>query len=94
VQGIALPLALAITRNGKFAYLAGFGYGEVTSYTRNVKSGQLNQIGKCISDSDPRCPGGKGLARAGFLALSPDERFVYVNAPSANSISVFARRLK
>jgi 6-phosphogluconolactonase (cycloisomerase 2 family) len=92
--GIALPLALTITRNGKFAYLAGFGYGEVTAYARNVRSGQLNQIGKCISDSDPRCPGGKALARAGFLALSPDERFVYVNAPSANAIAVFARRLK
>ncbi len=94
VTGIALPLALAITRDGRFAYLAGFGYGSVTAYARNVRSGQLSQLGKCISDSDPRCPGGKALTRAGFLALSPDERYVYVNAPTANAIAVFARRLR
>jgi 6-phosphogluconolactonase (cycloisomerase 2 family) len=93
-SGIALPFTLAITKNGKFAYLAAFGYGEITSYTRNVRTGRLTQVGKCISDSDPRCPGGKALTHAGFLALSPDERFVYVNAPSSNSIAVFARKLK
>jgi 6-phosphogluconolactonase (cycloisomerase 2 family) len=91
---MTLPLAFALTRDGRYAYLAGFGYGEVTAFARNVRTGGLKQLGKCISDTDPRCPGGKALTRAGFLALSPDERHVYVNAPAANAIAIFARRLR
>jgi 6-phosphogluconolactonase (cycloisomerase 2 family) len=92
--GMTLPLAFALTRDGRFAYVAGFGYGEVTAFARNVRTGALKQLGKCISDTDPRCPGGKALTRAGFVALSPDERHVYVNAPSANAIAIFGRRLR
>ena len=89
--GLALPLAVVPSPDGKYVYAASFGYGSVASFKRDPATGALSQFGPCISEGDARCDKGKGLNRAGFLALSPDGRNVYVNAPNSSAVAIFAR---
>ena len=89
--GLSLPLAVIPSPDGKFVYTGSFGYGTVASFKRDPATGSLSQFGPCISEEDSRCDRGKGLRRAGFLALSPDGRHVYVNAPTSNAVVIFGR---
>jgi DNA-binding beta-propeller fold protein YncE len=89
--GIALPLGLAITRDGRTLYSGAFGYGSVATFERNTTTGGLAQFGPCWSDGDAYCDRIDGLGRAGFVALTPDERFLGVNAPDGSRITVLAR---
>ena len=89
--GLSLPLAVIPSPDGKFVYTGSFGYGTVASFKRDPATGSLAQFGPCISEEDSRCDRGKGLRRAGFLALSPDGRNVYANAPTSSAVVVFGR---
>jgi 6-phosphogluconolactonase (cycloisomerase 2 family) len=89
--GLSLPLAVVPSPDGKFVYTGSFGYGTVASFKRDPATGFLSQFGPCISEQDSRCDRGKGLSRAGFLALSRDGRYVYVNAPTSSAVVVFGR---
>ena len=89
--GLALPLAVVPSPDGKFVYSGSFGYGTVSSFKRDPATGSLSQFGPCISAEDTRCDRGIGLRHAGFLALSPDSRYVYVNAPDSSAVVVFGR---
>jgi 6-phosphogluconolactonase (cycloisomerase 2 family) len=89
--GLDLPLGIAITSTGRFVYTGAFGYGSVASFERDPASGMLSQFGPCYSTEDDDCLIEPQLGRAGFIALSPDDRQLYVNAPNSSTVSVFAR---
>ncbi len=89
--GLALPLGIAITSNSRFVYTGAFGYGSVASFERDPATGMLSQFGPCYSTEDDDCLIAEQLGRAGYIALSPDDRHLYVNAPNSNTVSVFSR---
>jgi DNA-binding beta-propeller fold protein YncE len=92
--GMSQSLGIAMTPDGRFLYTGSFTYGSVVSFTRDPGSGLFAPLGRCISSSDQRCTEGTALDRAGFVALSPDSRFLYANATGAGGIAVLARQFE
>jgi DNA-binding beta-propeller fold protein YncE len=90
-SGLSLPLGIAITPDGRNVYTGAFGYGSVASFERDPATGLLVQYRDCFSGEDVVCEVQPGLSRGGYLAISPDNRHVYVNAPTSNAVSIFAR---
>lgn len=95
VPGDSRYAQMAVSANSKHVY-AVFGtsstdYG-VVSYSRNLATGQLTEIG-CITetgtdghDAPGGCANGKALYQPSSLALSPDGRFVYVGGRAAVAV--------
>ena len=88
--GLAYAFGIASSPDGHSVFTAAYENGSVAGFERDPSSSLLQQTGPCISDSDPNCKRGQGLNHAGFLAVSPDSRHLYVNAPSSNAIAIFA----
>jgi 6-phosphogluconolactonase (cycloisomerase 2 family) len=81
--GLALPIGLAFSPDGRHLFTGSFGHGSVAAFAREPTSGLLSQIGPCISQHDLDCEPAAPLERAGSIAASPDGRHVYVTASSA-----------
>jgi DNA-binding beta-propeller fold protein YncE len=84
-QGLALPLGMAFTPDGRAVFLAEFGYGAITAYERDVETGGLQQVGNCLG-GDPRCAPQGTLQRAGSTAVVDDQLFV--TAAQSNAVNV------
>jgi 6-phosphogluconolactonase (cycloisomerase 2 family) len=84
---------LAITANGRFAYTVATTAGAVSWFDRDPATGALSQRGciKQVIGPHERCALGYALAGASAVALSPDERFVYVASAASAAVAVFAR---
>jgi 6-phosphogluconolactonase (cycloisomerase 2 family) len=86
---------LTITRDGRFAYATAYSDGAVTAFARDVATGVLTQIpgpAGCIAETPtPACADGRALVGAFNLALSSDERQVYVAARGSKAIVVLNR---
>jgi 6-phosphogluconolactonase (cycloisomerase 2 family) len=84
----------AITKDGRFAYVANLGTDVLTVFRRDPASGVLTQLADaadCVADGgDPPCAQGRALNDMRGVTLSPDERSVYV-AALADEIAVFSR---
>jgi 6-phosphogluconolactonase (cycloisomerase 2 family) len=87
--GLALPMGTALGRRGHVLYATEFGYGTVTTYRRDTRTGALRQFGPCLSASDPRCRPRGSLAGAGHLAVTRAGKHLYVVAPASNAVSTF-----
>jgi 6-phosphogluconolactonase (cycloisomerase 2 family) len=92
--GMAQSLGIAITHDGRYLYTGSFTYGSIVSFTRDPGSGLVTPLGRCISAGDPRCETGTGLDRAGYVALSPNARFLYANSTGSGGLAVFARQFE
>ena len=90
-QGLALPLGTSLSGNGRYLYAAAFGYGAVTSFGRDPRTGVLWQLGTCVG-SDPRCPRTGHMDRAGQLVVTHEGRDVYVVAASSGTVTELTRR--
>lgn len=84
---------IALAPDGHEAYVGSYNSNSVTQYTRNLATGTLSPISRCISLDASGCQHLVGLEHAGWVTISPDGRFVYVNAPHSNAVVMFARRL-
>jgi DNA-binding beta-propeller fold protein YncE len=84
-EGLALPLGIAFTPDGRRAYVAEFGYGTLTSYRRDASTGALTQVRGCLGN-DPRCEPAPTLERAGFAALLDSQLFV--TAAQSDAVNV------
>jgi 6-phosphogluconolactonase (cycloisomerase 2 family) len=84
---------IAIAPDGRQLYVGSYNSNAVTQYARNVTTGVLTPISRCISLDAAGCQHLRGLEHAGWVTFSPDGRFVYVNAPYSNAVVMFARRL-
>jgi DNA-binding beta-propeller fold protein YncE len=94
-RGVAGVRALTVSQDGRFLYVATNGSNTVTVFARLRGSGALRQLpgaAGCLSDR-PRvgCGPGRGLNGGRGIALSPDQRFVYVPAEAGDSVAVLAR---
>ncbi len=92
--GMAQSLGIAMTPDGRFLYTGSFTYGSVVSFARDPQSGLVVPLGRCISSGDSRCVEGTGLQRAGYVALSPNSRFLYANSTGGGGVAIFARQFQ
>jgi 6-phosphogluconolactonase (cycloisomerase 2 family) len=94
-RGTVSVRALTVSRDGRFLYVATNGSNAVSVFARRRGSGALRQLpgaAGCLSErSLSGCGLGRGLDGGRGVALSPDQRFVYVPAESGDSLAVFAR---
>jgi DNA-binding beta-propeller fold protein YncE len=93
-SGLHNAFGLAVAADGRAVYSASFTSNAVTMYDRDPRTGVLSQTFRCVSDDGkPPCARARGLEHAGWTTISSDGRFVYVNAPYANALSTWARKL-
>ena len=83
---------LAITPDGKKAYVAAPDADAVSEFARDADTGTLSFIG-CVSDdgTDRMCVTGNALRGADAIATSLDGKNVYVAADNSNAVLTFAR---
>ncbi len=74
---------MAISPDGKFAYVNSFANGSVVELSRDATTGALSQIG-AVS-------GGNGLSAPLGVAISPDGANVYVSGAGSNAEAAFTR---
>lgn len=88
------PQDIAISPDGRHAYVASYGSHAVAVFARN-RSGELRQLpGRrgCLKHHGVRrCTPARALARPSSITVSPDGRNVYVTAAGSNALAVFAR---
>lgn len=95
-RGLDGATSVAITSDGKYAYVASLFGDSVAVFARDPDTGALIQqpgAGGCIADigSPGDCAMGHDLDYPHAVALSPDDKYVYVAAVNSDAISVFAR---
>lgn len=86
---------LAVSRDGKNVYAAAPGSGALDVLARDPSTGALTQppdsSGCFVNSALASCTLGRELGGADAVAISPDDRGVYVPALLTNSIAVFTR---
>jgi 6-phosphogluconolactonase (cycloisomerase 2 family) len=86
--------AIVVSPDNLHVYVASATAGAVTSFARQPNGSlvQLAGVAGCISSTAlTGCSSAQSLGGADALAISPDGRFVYVAAGSADSVLVFSR---
>ena len=86
---------IAVTADGKNAYAVSQTSGAVLAFARDTSNGvltQLSGIHGCISEPAAEgCKAGRGLHTADAIAISPDDKNVYVASAGSNAVAVFRR---
>jgi hypothetical protein len=91
--GLAGTYGVAVSPDGRNAYVASYNPGSVAAFQVDPSTGALVGVGSCFGVAESGCPKTTGLSHAGHTVLTPDGRNVMVLAPDSSSITVFARRL-
>lgn len=88
-RGFNRPEGLAISADGQTVYIASFGGGIGVFDTT---SRQLKGRAGCVTTKPTNgCARGRALLGASSIAVSPDDRFVYVASFLSGSVTVFRR---
>ena len=97
-RGLIDPSSVALSRDGKSAYVAGSGSSAVAAFARDQATGRLTQR-NCVSanatsgvdGTKGACADGNALSGAADVEISPDGRFVYAASFDAGGIAIFER---
>jgi DNA-binding beta-propeller fold protein YncE len=97
-DGTALvgPRTITVSPDGTSVYVGARDSDAVAVFARNSTTGVLTQLSSpagCVSATGlgGSCTVGRGLSGARGVAVSPDNRYVYVAAENGNAVTVFAR---
>ncbi|MDX6629343.1 MAG: hypothetical protein QOH00_1589, partial [Gaiellales bacterium] len=93
-RGLEGASAIAVSPDGLHVYVASATAGAVTAFARQPNGSllQLAGVAGCIATTPQNgCSTALSLGGADAIAISPDGRFVYVGATTADSLLVFAR---
>jgi DNA-binding beta-propeller fold protein YncE len=97
-RAVTSPQDIAISPDGRHAYVAAYGSNAVAIFARSNGTGALRQLpGRrgCIGhEGAGPCGSARALARPSAVAVSPDGRNVYVTASASGALAVFARNRK
>ncbi len=95
-RAMRAPEGLAISPDGKNAYLAAFATGAIDVLDRGSRSGKLTQKPRrrgCLAPrSVPGCTHARALRGVSSIALSPDGRYLYSTSFASNAVDIFRRR--
>lgn len=95
VAGLDSANVLALSADGEEVYVAGDGTpGALAVFSRDPASGALSFLEAelpGVDDPGDAGPAPAGLAGAKGMALSPDDRFLYLAAERDNSLTIFSR---
>jgi DNA-binding beta-propeller fold protein YncE len=95
-RALRAPEGLAISPDGKNAYVAAFGTGAIDVMERGKRAGKLTQkpgrAGCLAPRSVPGCTRARALRGVSSIAPSPDGRFLYSTAFGSNAVDIFRRR--
>jgi 6-phosphogluconolactonase len=83
--GVSSPIALAVTPNGRFLYVATSTSSMVTVFQVDA-SGVLTLVPPAGPGTNPISSGGTGLTAIG---LSPNGQFLYVTNGTSNNVTMF-----
>jgi DNA-binding beta-propeller fold protein YncE len=93
--GLDGPNSVAVSPDGANVYATSFNSEAVTVFHRNRKTGALTQPldgSGCVARVPvPGCVVGRGLGGPDVIAVSPDNKSVYVGSFPGNAIAVFNR---
>ena len=90
---------IALSPDGKNAYVAADDSSAVAILSRNPATGVLTQpagSAGCIAEdplTTPGCADGRGLESANGVAVSPDGKHVYVASKASDAVAIFSRDL-
>ncbi|HEX8121829.1 MAG TPA: beta-propeller fold lactonase family protein [Solirubrobacteraceae bacterium] len=91
--GLTSAQAIALSPDGRHAYVASSTSDAVTAYARDGETGVLSAVpGGCLSQTAKTgCATANGLDGAQGVAVSPDGARVYVGSLVSDSVAVFTR---
>ena len=92
VPGLAGAGGIAISPDGKHAYVAGYSDSSAVALSRDQSTGELSFVGCHTTDAAASCTslGGNGLDDATDVDVAPDGRHVYFSA-RGDAATAFAR---
>src|SRR5580704_15193743 len=92
VAAMVKPAAIAVSPDGKSAYVVTQGNNNLVEFSRDTQTGLLSEIG-CISKEDAECADheAKGLNQPYGVTVSPDGENVYVASYSDEAVAEFSR---
>ncbi|MEA2425258.1 MAG: large repetitive protein [Thermoleophilaceae bacterium] len=85
-DGLQQPLSMVFSSNGTRAYVATFGNGGVVVLKRDTTTGELTALGgggSCWTTNGGACDAMASLYQSGGIAISPDDKNVYVTSLAA-----------
>ncbi len=90
--GMANPAAIALSPDGKNAYVVTKGGNAVVEFSRSTETGLLTEIG-CIDETNAECSSheAKGIGNPYDVTISPDGESVYVTSFGKESVAEFSR---
>ncbi len=86
------PAAIAISPDGKSAYVVTQGHNNLVEFSRDPETGLLSETG-CISKEDAECADHEatGLANPYGVTVTPDGKNVYVASYADEAVAEFSR---
>jgi hypothetical protein len=90
------PTAIALTSNGRHAYVTALGSSAVVVFARDKKTGALTQLAAphgCVSayGDGVTCTGAIALTSVHAIAMPNSAKHVYVSTYGGDSVVAFAR---
>jgi DNA-binding beta-propeller fold protein YncE len=81
-----------VSADGRFVYVTSFRGDAITAFSRDAATGALTELGCLAEHGKGGCAAARGLDGAYDLALSRDNRHVYVASRFSRAVAILARR--